>query len=111
LTTSSPQRVVDFVDRFNAGVRSGAWDDYLDRLAENVRMEFKNGGPGPLEGRDAVAAAYAENPPDDTITVLNLAAEGLVDIVEFAWDGGGDGTMRIAWTPDDRVATVVIEFA
>lgn len=111
MTTSGPQRIVEFIDRFNTGVRTGAWDEYLGQLAENVRMEFKNGGPEPLDGRDAVAAAYAAAPPDDTITVLNLAAEGLVDIVEFAWDGGGDGTMRIAWTPDDRVATVVIEFA
>ena len=109
MTASAAQRVTAFVDLFNAAVRSGSWDAYVGALADNARVEFP--GHATYTGPDEVAAAYLDNPPEDTITVLDLAAEGTVDIVTYAWDSGehGDGTMRISWTPDGRVAELVIE--
>jgi steroid Delta-isomerase len=62
---------------------------------------------GPFEGRAAIARAYAENPPTDTISVAALVAEGDEDAVTFAWSSGGAGTMR--WR-DGRVAVLEIRF-
>jgi hypothetical protein len=107
---SGPERVRAHLDRFNDAVRSRNWDAYLAGLSDSVQMEFIGVPFGPFTSKSDVAAAYSSNPPDDTLSISDLGAEGSMDVVRFSWDKGGSGVTRITWTPDDLVERQVIEF-
>ena len=60
----------EYVARFNEGVRSGDWSSMLELLDDDCELEFVGIPVGPFAGRDAIAAAYAAQPPDDEIVLL-----------------------------------------
>jgi hypothetical protein len=72
-------------------------------------MSFAGVPAGPYQGRDAIAAAYEAQPPSDTMSVTSVATDGDTDVVRFAWDVGGTGTMTLHWR-DGRVASLHIAF-
>jgi steroid Delta-isomerase len=104
------ERVTDHVAGFNAAVESGDWTAFADRFAVDAQMEFVGVPAGPFDGRDAIAAAYRENPPGDTMTVRSLDRGERSDVVRFAWTAGGSGTMTLEWTPDGLVQRLVVAF-
>jgi steroid Delta-isomerase len=71
------------VERFNAGVRSGDFGPMVAGFAEDAEVVFEGIPVGPFAGRDAIAAAYRDQPPDDEIVLLD-----------------GDGTYAWASEPD-----------
>jgi steroid Delta-isomerase len=75
----------DHVDRFNAGVRSGDWDPMLAGFDDDAEMEFRGIPVGPFAGKEAIAAAYREQPPDDEMRLLEeREADGRVE-ARYAW--------------------------
>jgi len=76
----------DHVARFNEGVRTGDYGPMFERFAHDAELVFEGVPVGPFRGRDAIAAAYREQPPGDEVRVL--AAEerddGLV-VGRYAW--------------------------
>jgi steroid Delta-isomerase len=60
----------DHVERFNDGVRSGDWSGMLELFAEDAELTFSGIPVGPFQGREAIAQAYREQPPDDEIVLL-----------------------------------------
>jgi hypothetical protein len=95
---------------FNASVRSGDWAPFVATFAPDAHMEFVNVPVGPYHGREAIAVAYAAQPPDDTMSIRSVAVVGDDTArVRFGWDRGGDGTMTVRWR-DGQVAELVIEF-
>jgi hypothetical protein len=58
------------VESFNAGVRSGNWSSMLERFADPAEMEFRGIPVGPFVGKEAIATAYRDQPPDDELRVL-----------------------------------------
>ncbi len=70
----------EYIARFNEGVRTGDWSRMLDLLADDCELEFVGIPVGPFRGREAIAAAYREQPPDDEIVLLDggLATPGRV---------------------------------
>jgi hypothetical protein len=103
-------RVATHVARFNAAVSSGDWDQFVAPFAEDAVLEFVNVPVGPYLGRDAIAAAYRKNPPDDTLAVRSVDTAGASDAIDFAWTKGGVGMLRLDWTKDGRIAHMQIEF-
>jgi hypothetical protein len=75
----------DHVIRFNEGVRTGHWQPMLERFSDDAELEFRGVPVGPFRGRDAIAGAYAEQPPDDQLVTLRVE------------EGGGDVTALYAW--------------
>jgi hypothetical protein len=65
----------DYVEHFNAGVRSGDWAPMLDLLAPNAELEFSGIPIGPFAGRDVIGETYRAQPPDDEIVVLDRLGE------------------------------------
>jgi steroid delta-isomerase len=61
----------DHVASFNEGVRTGDWSSMLARLADDAELEFTGIPVGPFRGRDAIGDAYAAQPPDDEIVLLD----------------------------------------
>ena len=95
---------------FNASVRSGDWAPFVATFASDAHMEFVNIQVGPFHDREAIAVAYAAQPPDDTMTIRSVTAvDGDTARVRFDWDKGGPGTMTVRWRAG-QVAELAIEF-
>jgi hypothetical protein len=74
----------DYLARFNNGVRSGDWSQLLELLTDDCALEFDGIPVGPFHGKDAIARAYEQQPPDDEVVDL--------DGVAYAW--ASDPTQR-----------------
>jgi steroid Delta-isomerase len=73
------------VESFNAGVRTGDWSTMLARFDDDAEMEFRGVPVGPFVGKDAIGAAYREQPPDDELRVLEeREQEGRIE-ARYAW--------------------------
>ncbi|MFG1819912.1 nuclear transport factor 2 family protein [Kribbella sp. NPDC049174] len=99
-------RTTDHVEAFNEAVRTGDWDTFAERFAEDATMMFVNVPAGPFEGREAIAEGYRTNPPTETMSVLEEAD----DVARFLWSSGGTGTMSIAWAPNGTVQALAVSF-
>jgi limonene-1,2-epoxide hydrolase len=102
--------LAEHVALFNAAVRTGDFAPLVELFADDAELAFENVPVGPFRGRDAIAAAYAAQPPDDELDVLEITEEADGTLVErFAWRRGGTGKMRIA-IRDGEIAHLVVEF-
>ncbi|WP_427892487.1 nuclear transport factor 2 family protein [Kribbella sp. GL6] len=99
-------RTADHVAAFNRAVTSGDWETFAERFAPDATMRFVRVPAGPFEGRTAIAAAYRENPPDDTMELVEDGAE----VARFRWSGGGTGSMELRWAPDGAVQALTVSF-
>ena len=84
---------------FNEAVSSGRWEPFVDRFAEDAELEFVGVPAGPFIGRQAIAQAYRENPPDDAIAIDGVPRrEGDTIVVSYRWNRTKEkGTMRMTW--------------
>ncbi|WP_350275244.1 nuclear transport factor 2 family protein [Kribbella sp. HUAS MG21] len=103
-------RVAEHVDAFNQAVATGDWDGFAGRFAADASMTFAGVPVGPFHGRAAIAAAYREDPPTDTMTVLDVRTYDGTDSARFRWTDGGTGTMELTWTPDGAVQALTVRF-
>lgn len=53
------------------GVRSGDFGRMVAAFSEDAELAFEGIPVGPFAGREAIAAAYAAQPPDDEIVLLD----------------------------------------
>ncbi len=102
----------EHVAAFNTAVRSGDWDAFADRFAADAVLAFVGPPVGPFTGRDAIASAYAAQPPDDTISISGeIALDGDETVVPYRWDAtGATGTMRLTGSASGKVARLVVTF-
>ncbi|MFG2040343.1 nuclear transport factor 2 family protein [Dactylosporangium sp. NPDC048998] len=103
------ERLLEQCRLFNEGVRSGDWTGYLARFGDNATLRVAGDPGSPYVGRDAIATAYAEAPPDDTIGVTSVLSDGDADVARFEWGRGGTGTLRLRWSAG-RIAELDAEF-
>jgi steroid Delta-isomerase len=52
-------------------VRSGDFGPMVAAFSEDAELVFEGIPVGPFSGREAIAAAYREQPPDDEIVLLD----------------------------------------
>jgi hypothetical protein len=101
------------VETFNAAVGSGDFAPLVELFADDASLEFVGVPFGPFEGRDAIAAAYAAQPPTDTMTVLSVRVDDDGTVVEpFSWSadaGARSGEMRLV-VAGDRIRHLVVRF-
>jgi steroid Delta-isomerase len=90
-------RIAEHAAAFNAAVQSGNWRSFADRFTPEATMRFIGVPAGPFAGRAAIAQAYAELPPTDTLTIRQVDSSCAVDTAFFAWSAGGGGVMRLTW--------------
>jgi steroid Delta-isomerase len=101
------------VERFNAGVRSGDFSPMLEGFADEADLVFEGVPVGPFEGRAAIAAAYAAQPPIDEIVILEAMTrpDGLI-VADYAWLRTAErraGEMRITRSAG-RIVELVVTF-
>jgi hypothetical protein len=97
---SDPASVLaDHVRHFNDAVRTGDFGAMVDGFAADAEMSFEGAPVGPFAGRDAIAAAYAAQPPDDEIRLLGDArVEGDTVETDYAWAADGRRAGRMILT-------------
>jgi steroid Delta-isomerase len=102
--------LADHVERFNAGVRSGDFGPMLELFADDAELRFEGVPVGPYLGREAIATAYRERPPDDEIELLETREEDAELVARFAWARDrSTGTMRLA-RGGDLILRLVVSF-
>ena len=100
------------VRRFNDAVRTGDFTEMVDGFAPDAEMSFVGAPVGPFAGREAIAAAYAEQPPDDEIRLLGEPrVEGETVETDYAWAAEGTRSGRLILTErDGTIARLVVTF-
>ena len=102
-------RVEEHFRLFNEAVRSLDWTAFLATFTPDAVMRFDGVPAGPYAGRDQIARAYAERPPSDTMSCVSDTRDGDHDVVRFAWDAGGGGTLSVCWR-NGAVADLTVTF-
>jgi steroid Delta-isomerase len=102
------------VEQLNLGVRSGSFAPMIDGFTEDAEMVFDGVQVGPFIGRDAIAAAYARQPPDDEVRLLGTMrhnGDGSVES-DYAWLAtlGTRAGRMIVTERDGRIARLVVTF-
>lgn len=77
--------LLEHVERFNSGVRTGNWAPMLEQFDDGAEMEFRGIPVGPFVGKDAIGAAYREQPPDDELRVLEQREREDGADARYAW--------------------------
>jgi hypothetical protein len=102
----------EHVRRFNVGVRSGDFGPMLELFDDDAVLEFRSAPVGPFEGRDAIAAAYAAQPPDDEIEVVEIEEDDAELRARYAWlrdEERAAGDMFLT-RDGDRITRLVVTF-
>jgi steroid Delta-isomerase len=104
--------LVEHVQRFNDAVRSGDFQPMLAAFAPDAEMAFEGVPVGPFVSRDAIADAYARQPPDDEVVLLGEPRiEGDVEESDYAWASGGTRAGRMILTGrDGQITRLVVTF-
>ena len=88
------------IERFNTAVREGDFAPVTAHFADDAELVFEGVPVGPFRGRDAITAAYAEQPPDDEVRLLDVVDDGNPTVVRYAWAADPEcvaGRMIITW--------------
>ena len=99
---------------FNEGIWTGDWGPMLEHFTDDAELVFRGVPIGPFRGREAIAAAYRERPPDDEIRISKPRREGHELVMDYAWNAEPRlraGEMRFTLAPDGRIARLVVTFA
>jgi steroid Delta-isomerase len=92
------EAVARHVELFNAAVLSGDFSALVDTFAPIAVMRFLGVPAGPFLGREAIARAYADSPPDDTMSIVDVREAGPHTAqVAFVWSRGGTGSMTMSY--------------
>jgi steroid Delta-isomerase len=102
-------RVEEHFRLSNEAVRSDDWAAFLATFTPDAVMKFDGVPVGPYVGLDQIARAYAERPPSDTMSCVSDERAGDHDVVRFAWEAGGGGTLRVSWR-DGAVTELTVAF-
>ena len=108
----SAQLLNRHVDRFNRAVRSGQWAEMTSYFTDDAELRFEGVPAGPFEGREAIARAYREQPPDDEVLILDVDRVGDETVAGYAWAADPErraGEMRLL-ERDGRIARLVVTF-
>jgi RimJ/RimL family protein N-acetyltransferase len=100
----------EYVARHNAGVRDGEWGPLAECFADAATLEFEGVAVGPFAGREAIAAAYEQQPPDDEVRILDAEEEGGAVVARYAWAAAAEveaGSLRLT-REGDKIARLVV---
>ena len=103
------------VERFNEGVLTNDFAPMIEQFADEAELSFEGVPVGPFLGRPAIAAAYREQPPDDTIEILGSRErpDGTV-VADYAWSADAPrraGELRLTPDAEGKIARMVVTFA
>jgi hypothetical protein len=105
--------LTEHVERYNAGVASGDFGPLVELFADDGELRFEGVPAGPYAGREAIAAAYAAQPPTEQLDVLDVRTEVDGTLVEgVAWrsrPGARAAELKLT-VRDGRIAVLTVAF-
>jgi steroid Delta-isomerase len=109
---TGPELVQEHVSRFNAAVPSGDFAPMLELFSDDAVLEFRGVPVGPFHGRDAIAAAYRAQPPDDEVDLLDIEENDVEIRAGYAWrrDGGRRAGDMFLTRDSDLITKLVVTF-
>jgi hypothetical protein len=105
--------LMEHVERFNAGVRSGDFGPMLAAFTPDAVLAFEGVPVGPFVGLRAIAQAYVERPPDDEVRLLGPPrSEGGAVVADYAWATASRSRAgrMILTERDGAIACLVVTF-
>jgi hypothetical protein len=101
--------LVAHVARFNEAVRSGDYAPMLAGFAPDAEMAFEGVPAGPFIGHDAIAAAYAAQPPTDEVRLLGPARDDDgITVADYAWAAQGTRAGRMLLSARNGLITRLV---
>lgn len=84
----------------------------LEHFTHDAELVFEGVPVGPFSGRDAIADAYAAQPPDDELEILAVERDGDTIVAPYSWrrDGGRRSGRMLFTTREDRISRLVVTF-
>ena len=84
----------------------------MDCFADDAVLEFEGVPVGPFAGRDAIAAAYSERPPDDEVRILDTEEHGETVVARYSWSVAPEAQAgKLLLTRDgDKIVRLVVTF-
>lgn len=110
---ADPTAVLDaHVRCFSEAVRTGEYDEMVQGFAADAEMAFEGVPVGPFVGRDAIAEAYAAQPPTDEVRLLGEPrVDGNTVESDYAWAAEGRRAGRMILTArDGSIERLVVTF-
>jgi hypothetical protein len=102
----------EYVARHNEGVHDREWGPLAECFADEAVLEFEGVAVGPFAGREAIAAAYEQRPPDDEVRIIDAEEQGHTVEARYAWAADPEvqaGRMFLT-REGDKVARLVVTF-
>jgi RimJ/RimL family protein N-acetyltransferase len=75
----------DYVMVHNECVRTGDWEPLGEWFTDDAELAFEGVPVGPFSGRDEIAAAYRERPPDDEVLIFGVDEEDGRVVARYGW--------------------------
>jgi hypothetical protein len=110
--TAGTEMLGRHVELFNSAVRSGDFGPMLDGFTDDAELVFEGVPAGPYKGKDVIAAAYRDRPPDDEVEILEASEvdDGLV-VARYRWrDPNAPGGLMLLTRRGDKIARLVVTF-
>ena len=98
---------------FNEAIWTGDWGPMLEHFTGDAELVFLGVPVGPFRGREAIARAYRERPPDDEIRISKPRREEQELVMDYAWNATPRqkaGEMRFTLAPDGKISRLVVTF-
>jgi RimJ/RimL family protein N-acetyltransferase len=103
----------DYLGDFNECVRTGDWSRLERWFAEDGELAFEGVPVGPFVGREAIAAAYREQPPDDQLVTFRAEDRDGDVIALYGWLATPDtvsGRIVSTLDADERIDRLRVTF-
>ncbi len=102
----------DYVMVHNECVRTGDWEPLAEWFADDAELVFEGVSVGPFSGREEIAAAYRERPPDDHVVIFGAEEVAGRVVARYGWlREPGKQAGRMLVTPrDSKIQKLVVTF-
>jgi RimJ/RimL family protein N-acetyltransferase len=102
----------DYVTVHNECVRTGDWEPLGDWFRDDAELVFDGVPIGPFQGREEIAAAYRERPPDDEVVIFAVEeADGTV-VAGYGWlrEPAKPAGRMLVMQRDGKIAKLTVTF-
>ena len=102
----------DYVMVHNECVRTGDWEPLVDWFTEDAKLVFQGVPVGPFQGREAIAAAYRAQPPDDEVVIFALDEKDGRLVARYGWlrEPGKEAGGMFVTPRDGKIEELVVTF-
>jgi RimJ/RimL family protein N-acetyltransferase len=104
--------VHDYVMVHNECVRTGDWEPLAQWFTDDAELAFDGVPVGPFKGRDEIARAYSERPPDDEVVIFGVDHEDRRVVARYGWlrEPGKVAGRMLATPRDGKISRLVVTF-